>query len=85
MGDALQVRRTSDWALQGGPCGVNAPNAEPVPPIWTAEQLLQAGPAPALQRVLATGPPAGCRPSASMPGPILEKQMGRLLAAGIAI
>ena len=33
MGDALQVRRTSDWALQGGPCGVGAPNAEPVPPI----------------------------------------------------
>ena len=82
--DALQLRRTSDWALQGGLCGVGAPNADPVPPIWSAEQLLQAGPAPAPQRVLAAGPPAGCRPSASMPDPILEKQMGRLPAAGIA-
>jgi 5-aminolevulinate synthase len=35
----LDLKRTSDWALEGGLCGIGMADAELVEPIWTAEQL----------------------------------------------
>ena len=35
----LGLKRTSDWALEGGLCGVGEKDAAPVEPIWTSEQL----------------------------------------------
>lgn len=37
--DELKLKRTSDWALIGGRCGVGAANHVPVPRIWSDEQL----------------------------------------------
>lgn len=35
----LGIRRTSDWAAQGGFIGVGVPDAPPEEPLWTDEQL----------------------------------------------
>jgi 5-aminolevulinate synthase len=35
----LNLKRTSDWAREGGLCGVGAENAHSVTPMWTDEQL----------------------------------------------
>ncbi|KAK3953652.1 pyridoxal phosphate-dependent transferase [Pseudoneurospora amorphoporcata] len=35
----LGIKRTSDWAAEGGFIGVGEANAEPVAPLWTDEQL----------------------------------------------
>lgn len=35
----LGIKKTSDWAAQGGLCGVGVPNAEPVQNIWSDKQL----------------------------------------------
>jgi len=36
---ALNIKRTSDWKAVGGRAGVGMPDAKPVAPIWTDEQL----------------------------------------------
>ena len=35
----LGIKRTSEWAAQGGFIGVGEPGAEPVSPLWTDDQL----------------------------------------------
>jgi 5-aminolevulinate synthase len=35
----LGIKRTSDWAAQGGFIGVGEPNEVPVAPLWTDQQL----------------------------------------------
>ncbi|KAI1822937.1 pyridoxal phosphate-dependent transferase [Xylaria intraflava] len=35
----LNIKRTSDWAAEGGFIGVGDANAQPVQPLWTDEQL----------------------------------------------
>ncbi|KAI5818544.1 pyridoxal phosphate-dependent transferase [Pyronema omphalodes] len=37
--NTLGLKRTSDWELEGGLCGVGEKDAPKVEPIWTAEQL----------------------------------------------
>lgn len=47
----LNIKRTSDWKLAGGRAGVGMPDAKPVSPIWTDEQLgLVDGTAPKMLR-----------------------------------
>ncbi|KAH8830676.1 5-aminolevulinate synthase [Flagelloscypha sp. PMI_526] len=35
----LQIKRTTDWRLEGGRAGVGIADAEEVPPIWTPQQM----------------------------------------------
>ncbi|KAF8545157.1 pyridoxal phosphate-dependent transferase [Trichophaea hybrida] len=72
----LGLKRTSDWALEGGLCGVGVPGAEPVEPIWTAEQL--SGKKPAVGNVVLRAGRSGMSAD-----PVLEKEMGRT-SGGIA-
>lgn len=69
----LELKRTSDWALEGGLCGVGVKGAAPVAPIWTPEQLEHA---PAVAN---NAEPIQLK--AGHPGmtidPILEDAMGR--------
>lgn len=47
----LGIKRTSDWKAIGGHAGVGLPDAEPVEPIWTDEQIgLTDGTAPEMLR-----------------------------------
>lgn len=47
----LNIKRTSDWIAAGGRAGVGMPDAKPVTPIWTDEQLgLADGTAPKMLR-----------------------------------
>ncbi|KAF9816287.1 hypothetical protein IEO21_04152 [Rhodonia placenta] len=47
----LKIKRTSEWRVEGGRANVGMPNAKPVEPIWTDEQLgLVDGTAPKVLR-----------------------------------
>lgn len=47
--NTLNLKRTSDWAAEGGRAGVGAPDAQPVERIWSDAQLgLHDGTAPAM-------------------------------------
>ena len=47
----LNIKRTSDWIAAGGRASVGMPDAKPVSPIWTDEQLgLTDGTAPKMLR-----------------------------------
>ncbi|CCX04790.1 Similar to 5-aminolevulinate synthase, mitochondrial; acc. no. Q7RVY5 [Pyronema omphalodes CBS 100304] len=68
----LELKRTSDWALEGGLCGVGVPEAKPEP-IWTPEQLAGGSAKKAEEVVMKTG--------RSVEKTILEKEMG--VASGV--
>jgi 5-aminolevulinate synthase len=68
----LGLKRTSDWALEGGLCGVGAPEAKPEP-IWTPEQLAGGSVKKAEDVVMKTG--------RNVENTILEKEMG--VASGV--
>ncbi|KAL2260340.1 hypothetical protein VTK26DRAFT_5669 [Humicola hyalothermophila] len=82
----LGIKRTSDWAAEGGFIGVGEPNAAPEEPLWTDEQL---GIAEAARTLLqaAEAEQAGNRAAMSTAGlteRLLEREFQGLRSASVA-
>ncbi|KAK4177059.1 putative mitochondrial 5-aminolevulinate synthase precursor [Triangularia setosa] len=52
--EELGIKRTSEWAAEGGFIGVGEPNAAPEEPLWTDEQLGIAEAAKTIEQEMAT-------------------------------
>jgi len=72
--EKLELKRTRDWAREGGLCGVGATDPGAVEPIWTDEQI-GLKPAMKLDDVVVKSGRAG-----SIVDDILEKEMGRVIS-----